>query len=237
MFTASPASAVVPNGTYSTWDMPSLEHYNLDSRIFFGNHVDMSKNPAWFASSQYWPSNGSPGGYIGLQVDSNGRRAIWSWWGASGCSSSSVTGATCQYFYENGGGHQLVIPYNWTAGRTYKLRMWFLQNNANGTSTWGGWVSDESTGAEHHIGNMHVPQSFGWLDSSINWIEWYGGHRDTCADIPGIATYFHKLTGYVAQGTYEAAYYPPANHISSGQACNSRITNYGDPWVLHESPV
>ncbi len=83
-----PALAVLPNGVYSWWDMPSGPHYNLDSIIFVGNHVDRSKNPAWFMAHQFAPANGSPGGYIGLQVDNNtswtnvpntGKRAIFSW--------------------------------------------------------------------------------------------------------------------------------------------------------------
>lgn len=238
----NPALAVVPNGVYSWWDMPSGPHYNLDSTIFVGNHVDQSKNPAWFMAHQFAPANGSPGGYIGLQVDNNtgwtnvpnnGKRVLFSWWGAVGASCSNVPGAVCRPFVEDGTGYQTAIPYDWQAGREYRARLWVLNSNPDGTTWWGGWIKDMTTGVEQAVGYMKVPSTFGWLDSGVNWIEWYGGHRNACSDIPVIIAYFHKLGG---NNWTTWAKYPPDNVLRTDQRCPSDVLNWGDPWVRHLSP-
>lgn len=240
---SSPAVAVVPTGTYSWWDMPGGPHYNLDSHIFVSNEVDRSKNPAWFMAHQFAPANGSPGGYVGIQIDNNtgwtsvpntGKRAIFSWWGASGATCSSVPGAICRPFSGEGEGYQTMIPYEWETGRDYRVRVWVLGTNPDGTETWGAWIQDGSTGVDTPIGYIRVPQTFGWLDSGVNWNEWYAGHRPTCADIPYLGAFYHKLRG---NNSTTNASYPPNNIYGSSQACPSDITNWGDPWVLQRGPI
>src|SRR5690242_17244681 len=108
-------AAVRPQGTYSDWALPGSGYYNIDTPIFPSNDprpAPGQQNQAYFYSSQFGFTNG-PGGYVGIQTDANGKRAVFSIWDANGVSCSSVRGAICQRFTGEGDGYQTMIPYNW----------------------------------------------------------------------------------------------------------------------------
>lgn len=235
MLWASPANAAIINGTYSYWTLPTFSHYNVDGRIFVGNILDPATQPYWFASTQFGVTNPGHGGYIGLQQLVDQKKAIFSWWAATGASCSNVPGATCGAFGNEGSGYQTLIPYNWQVGRTYTTRVWSVGNDGV-TQTWGGWIIDETTGVNTNVGYIRVPSSFGMITSAVNWLEWFGGHRPTCANIPQWVVYFHKLAGHGVNG-YEYASYPPQNEIRTDGSCPATINNWGDPWVQHINPT
>lgn len=240
---ASPAHAAQIAGPYSWWGgMPNgaSGFYNLDSSFRFTQDPDRSKNPAWFASYQFGPTDG-PGGYIGLQVDNNyewtdiptnGKRAVFSWWGDATATCSSLPGAKCNGDADGNSGVSTMIPYDWKPGREYKMRVWAVGDTATHRS-WAGWVVDMSTGTETQISVIHVPKSYGWLgDAGVNWLEWYGGTRPSCADFPLFSVAFKRPT---ANGGAIRANYPPSNQISNLGDCPARISNRSDPWILQEA--
>lgn len=230
--TAEPAFAVKTGGTYSWWDMPSGPHYNLDSHIFVGNNIEPGQPYlGWFFSHQFWPANGSPGGYIGIQVDSR-KKAIFSWWGAVGSRCSTVVGAECGPFSGEGSGQRTLIPYNWKTGVDYRARVWIESTLADGRAWWIGAIADMSTNVETVIGRILVPATYGWLDSGVNWTEDYGPDKPSCANYVQAVVFFRRLLG---NANTTEAYWPPANDVHTAP-CPSTIVNWGDPWVQHIAP-
>src|SRR5947207_4890870 len=78
----TPAVAVGPHGTYSDWSLPGSGYYNIDTPIFPSNDPRPAPgqvSQAYFYSAQFGFVHG-PGGYIGIQTDGRGKRAIFSIW-------------------------------------------------------------------------------------------------------------------------------------------------------------
>jgi hypothetical protein len=134
----------------------------------------------WFYSHQFGAVSGA-GGYIGLQVDPGldgmQRKVIWSWWDAAASSCDTAGGSVCGPF--SGAeccGHRILLPYNWRAGKYYRLRISLVGDQPDGTREWVATVreSDDLNGAdavERIVGRMRVPKATGWLSGySLNWI-------------------------------------------------------------------
>lgn len=232
---AQPAVAgVVPQGTYSDWNLPNRPaegFYNIDGTIYPSNDpvAGTGQSQPWlFYSSQFGIVNGD-GGYIGIQKDPNGKRAIFSIWGANGASCASVAGAICRPFTGEGDGYQTMIPYNWVAGHYYRTRVWAVSTDANG-DWWVGAIIDDTTATEQVIGYIRVPLSYQWLNGyTINWVEWYGPQSSTCAQLPSSTVYFAPPRAN--NGAVVAS--APHNHLGGG-ACPSTIQMYGE-WARHHN--
>jgi hypothetical protein len=233
----SAASAQVgPQGTYSDWQQassPSNGFFNLDITVFPGNEPDVSHHGIFYAH-QFGIRAGA-GGYVGLQKDGNGKRAIFSIWdalAAGGPGEGQPCGENAPPcagpFGGEGEGYQTMVPFEWEAGHYYTYRVWVLGSDTSGT-WWGGWIIDEE-GAETFIGEIKVPASWQWLDGySITWVEYYANSAASCSELGYSVVYFDHPTGD-ADGSSAGA---PSNHYGSG-VCSSLITDYGN-WAQHES--
>jgi len=221
-------------GTYSHWtlpNMPSGGFYNIDGYIFPSNDPLPSSGqvyPAYFFSNQF-TFVGGQGGYIGLQKDANGKRAIFSIWETNGVQCSGVAGAICRPFSGEGVGHQTMIPFNWQAGRSYRMRVWVAGTDAGG-EWWVGAVQDTTTGVETQIGLIRVPFGRGWLGNWVStWVEWYGAQVSDCGQLPGATTYFGAP--WANAGTVVSP--KPQNRLGSG-ACPSSVT-MENGWARHRN--
>lgn len=220
---ASAAFAVGPQGTYSDWwlpNPPSEGFFNLDGFITPANEPAVGPGQvqfAYFYSSQFGMVDGD-GGYIGLQSDANGKRAIFSIWGANAASCADVAGAICRPFTGEGDGFQTMVPYAWVPGHRYRTRVWVLDTDASG-DWWVGEVADLTDNTAQVVGYIRVPLVYQWLKSYvINWVEWYAPQAPTCAQLPQSAVYFGAPDAN--GGALHAS--APNNHYGTG-ACPSSI--------------
>src|SRR5262249_13817889 len=119
----------------------------------------------WAATFGIEASGG--GGYIGIQdgakrrSGATGRIAIFSIWNAVGADPGP--GATCTRFGGGGTGYSCPVDYDWHPRDTYRLRVWAIPPQA-----WRGAIINERTGVEHVLGDIHVPQSWGWLGTTLD---------------------------------------------------------------------
>lgn len=234
---AGPAWAqVIPGGTYSEWTVPNQPadgFFNIDTTIFPSNEPAPGPGqvqPWLFYSSQFGIVGSGVGGYIGIQKDPNGKRAIFSIWNANGAQCAPLPGALCRPFTGEGDGYQTLVPYNWVAGRHYRTRVWVLSSDASG-EWWIGEVKDETTGIAQVIGYIRVPSHWKWLDGYVvNWAEWYGPKPATCSQVPRWMVYFSPPRangGALAAG-------PAYNHTRTDACPFSGITTYS-LWAGHHS--
>ncbi len=229
------AAAVSIQGTYSQWELPpsGAGYYNLDMPVFTSNDPQASPGqatPAYYYATQFWFANpGLNGGYIGLQSDGDGKRAIFSIWDASDAACGPVVGAICRPFSGEGEGYQTMIPYDWQAGHAYRTRVWAVGVDEGG-AWWLGAILDDMTGADTIIGTIRVPHGRGWLGGTLlNFVEWYGPQPATCQDLPISVVFFGPPrgdNGAVVAGAPRYAY-------GTG-ACPSSITPYGE-WARHRN--
>jgi hypothetical protein len=133
-----------PTGTFTEWNWPAAPS-NPDGRAgyrSFENRVTVQAEPpenvGYFWSHQFAFSDGEPG-YLGLQTlgrhpdGGEGKVAIFSIWNALGASGPGIA----QKFGGEGEGFQTVIPYDWKAGRKYRLRVFKSGESPKGT----GWTA------------------------------------------------------------------------------------------------
>ncbi|AFE06217.1 hypothetical protein COCOR_05148 [Corallococcus coralloides DSM 2259] len=226
-------SLVKVNQTYSYWDVqnvPAQGLYNFDLTIFPSNDpaADATHVAPWyFYAAQFAFKTGGDAGYIGIQTDPNGKRAVFSIWGANGATCSNVSGAICQPFSHEGVGYQTMVPFNWVAGQYYRVRVW--QNGADAEGEWWlGVIINDSTQTETVVGRIRVPWGRNWLSGSIiNWVEWYGPGTDNCTQLTSSTVYFAPPKGNA--GTLTAP--PPYNTTGQGP-CASDVSVYGE-WMRH----
>ncbi len=222
-------------GTYSDWYLPAqgTGYYNYDQTIFPGN-LPMpgagQVTPTYYYASvfEYRNTPGS-GGYLGLQVDGNGRRAIFSIWNARAARPSAEPGALARPFDGEGVGYQTMIPYDWQPGHYYRMRVWAVGTDAGG-EWWLGVVIDDTTGRETVIGTIQVAPGRGWIAPHIgNFVEWYGQKGDSCAQLPLSDVYFGPPKGDAGSALAGA----PSNSFGGG-ACASALSMYGE-WAHHRN--
>jgi hypothetical protein len=225
-----------PRGTYSDWTQaqsPTAGFYNLDISVYPGNEPDVSHHGVFYAH-QFGILQGS-GGYIGLQKDRNGKRAIFSIWNAleaqgpgAGRSCRTYPPPCAGTFGGEGEGYQTMVPYTWQPGHYYRYRVWTLSSDARGT-WWGGWIIDETTRTETLIGTIRVPAAWQGLDRlSFTWVEYYGANAKTCGEFGYSLVYFDHPTANAG----ESVAGNPSNHLGPG-TCPSQITMFGN-WAKHE---
>jgi len=215
---ATPAFAVVPNGTYSPWTWPatSTGYYNFDQRLTVLGH---SSGTHYFWAHQMHFVDGD-GGYLGLQIGSfpnNTKIALFSLWSANG-----AQGANCGTFVEGTPGYTCRLdPYPWVIGREYRLRVWSLGVDPQG-EWWGAWVQDTVTGVDSFVGQIRVPVAWsGLYPWSVSWTEYFGARPRTCSQLPWARARFAFPTANA--GTVQIASH--THTIGSGECPTaSRIT-------------
>lgn len=225
-------AGVTIQGTYSDFNFPGQGYFNIDTPLFPSNDPTAGPgqvNPAYFYSSQF-SFTGGPGGYIGIQKDVNGKRAIFSIWGANAACCSTEPGAICRPFGGEGEGYQTMIPFNWVAGHSYRTRVWTVSKD-NAGEWWLGALIDDTARFEKIIGTIRVPHGRGWLGSwMVTWTEFYGPQAASCKELPLSVVFFGRPSanaGAVRAGA-------PVLHLGAG-ACSSSVTNWDSYWVRHRN--
>lgn len=228
------ARAVGPQGTYSDWwlpDQPAEGFFNLDGYIQPLNEPTVGPGQvpfAYFYSSQFGIVTGD-GGYIGIQKDANGKRAIFSIWGASAANCADVPGAICRPFTGEGDGYQTMVPYAWVPGHRYRTRVWVQGSDAAG-DWWVGELGDVTTGTAQVVGYIRVPHAYQWLKSYvINWVEWYAPQAASCDQLPESTVLFGPPDGN-GGGVHAGV---PNNHYGTGACPSSIVMRNG--WALHRN--
>ncbi len=218
-------SLVGPQGTYSDWSLPGSGYYNIDSPIFPSNNPRPAAgqvSQSYFYASQFAFTDGTVG-YIGIQTDARGKRAVFSIWDATGASCSAVAGAICQRFDGEGEGWQTMIPYNWVAGHSYRTRVWAVRTDASG-EWWLGAIIDDTLGTEAIIGSIHVPIGRGRLSGHITtWTEWYGPHVTACNQLPISVIFFGP-----PRANGGTVYAGSARNWYGRGLCPSSLSTYGE---------
>lgn len=232
---AESARAAGIEGTYTDWifaNMPAEGFFNIDGYITPKNDPTPDSGqvqPAYFYSMQFGIVTGD-GGYIGIQKDADGKRAIFSIWGATAATCSTEPGALCRPFTGEGDGYQTIIPYQWVAGHTYRTRVWALSTDADG-DWWIGEIMDQNTGVASVVGTIRVPLGYQWLSYyTINWVEWYAPRPPSCDSVPESVVFFGAP---LANGGAQNAG-PPSSHFGDPTDCPSTMQDMNGG-VLHRN--
>lgn len=214
-----------PTGAYTEWNWPEPGGY---SDFEHGLVIEREPPPGvgYFWSHQVELRNGETA-YFGLQTlgrrpdGSEGKVAIFSIWKALAARGPGLA----QPFTNEGEGYQTVIPFEWSPGRMYRLRMFRSGESRRGTE-WTATVRDQVTGGVSTIGTITVPRKWGGLGSwSVMWSERYTGPEVlTCDDVGYSRVAFTPPTA--DEGSVK-----PLSHrsyVTDPENCpNSRVTERG----------
>jgi hypothetical protein len=221
-----------PTGTYTEWTWPAApENPDGKTGYFSFEHcvtpeIEPDQGVGYFWSHQVAFVHGEAG-YFGLQTigqrpdGSEGKVAIFSIWNALAARGPGIA----QRFGGEGVGFQTLIPYDWQAGRKYRLRLFKSGAQRKGTE-WTAKVHDESTGVEVEIGTITVSKKWGYLsDWSVMWSERYTGPEiRRCADVGYSSVLFGEPSANQGAVRPESHH----NHLSDPVNCpNSRIKDKG----------
>ena len=209
----------------------SNDIYNYDMHVVWHQEPDAS-TMGFYAQFAFYFQNGTVG-YMGLQKDSSGKKAIFSIWDADTQTLARGMVAPCQRFGHEGSGASCITPFNWQPGREYKLRVWRLGSlSPAGKEQWGGWVIDYATGEETLIGiievdNHHGLSGYGSLSgSTVATMENYqsGNQREFgCSQMPYFsASWFGPFAN---NGSRQAIQATPSFNTAVGNPCtqNSNV--------------
>ena len=192
-------AVAAPRGPYTDWQIGYDNLWNIDIPMTVG--WEPGSVPYFFSTEFFF---GGPHGYFGLQPDGpleatetqRGKVAMVSVWGAS-TGWVGGTGSFCQPFDEFGTGYRCVLPYAWTAGTSYRLRIWQVA-----AEDWVAAIADGTTGVETVVGTLRVPGSGNGLKGNlVSWTEWYGPQMG-CSTYPYSNVSFGRPTGNA--GAYTA---------------------------------
>ncbi|MDQ3932010.1 MAG: DUF3472 domain-containing protein [Actinomycetota bacterium] len=171
-------SSVTVNGPYSNWTWPDSNYEDIEEKVAI---LDHTPGASFFWAHQFGFDAGD-GGYIGIQDGSypnGGKIALFSIWQAN-----AASGPNCGVFSAEGRGYTCRIdPYSWVENRTYRLRVQASGSDDQG-KWYGAWVQDVSSSIDSYIGKIRVPLSWGGLQGSTSWSEYFGPALKTCAEMP-----------------------------------------------------
>ncbi len=181
-------------------------YYNLDSHITVFTH-EGAATAGYFWSQQFAFTNGD-GGYMGLQTNGRNnnndrlpRSAVFSMFDNQASVARGVVSADdtrCKNFVTSGGDGTFVsciVPFDWSEGKEYRLRIWMHGDPTASTRRWSAWVQDTATGAETLIGSIDVPKDWGWLNTfASSFVEYFGPAIARCADIPYTFARWRNIT-------------------------------------------
>jgi len=165
-----------PGGTFSDWFFPGTSYESHEWTF-----VPLSDPAAsleqegllHFYAYTFGVMNANAnvgGGYAGFQSNGiilgaqRGKVINYSIWGSNGGKSSGWINAA----NSESGGYQLMIPYEWTEGNSYRfeLREGPSGIDANG-KWWGLWVTELESGTITFVGEQRVQTMIGGLDSTL----------------------------------------------------------------------
>ncbi len=136
--------------------------------------------------------------YGGLQTNGYdgskwiGKMAIFSIWDVT--SGIAEPGGTGVPFGGEGVGYSVRIPYNWSAGVSYRLKIYLDQDAASGNRLWGASITNLANGQTARIGRIYVPVGYGKVSNPVTFHERYTGGTDTCADMSPSQVSFTNMT-------------------------------------------
>jgi len=216
-----------PAGPYTEWFWPDPPTVDGSTGFTSFEHsliaeIDPGPDATYFWAHQFRLTGGE-GGYLGLQTKGNradgslGKMAIFSLWDA-------VDGeGTVVPFSGEGTGWSARIPYLWTAGTAYRLRVVRDDTTAEGT-WWSASVVDGDTAEVSHIGRLRAPPGWGGLGPwSVMWTEYYGPPLRRCSDLAPVSAVFSAPTADDAVAPARAR-----SHIGDGTCSTTRITDIDD---------
>ncbi len=165
--TPDPSKMAGAGGIYVDFTYPNQPLIGVQAEMKITDAPDPSPTAGViFWSHQFNLQN--HGGYIGLQIVGDKRKAIFSMWEAL----SSDTGNT---FGGEGVGFQKIIDYDWRPNMTYQVNVTRTKTDSTG-AYWRGSVTDLTTGAETYLATHKVPLTHGTIRNASVWTE-YATHR------------------------------------------------------------
>lgn len=213
--------------------------YNIDLFVKWENDPDVT-NAGVYAGNMFYFQNGV-GGYFGTQKDKNTKKAIFSIWDTGTTVSTAIPNGAdaCVRFGHEGSGTSCIIPYNWIAGREYRLRIWVL-NRVNNATAWGGWIQDTTTGIETMIGTILLKDSSGYQGygslsaSGISFTEHYGFGSLSCSALPRAKITWRGPYANMNGTTIGATSNSAIANFNTPECTNSTESSTGAPYVTHE---
>ena len=161
---------------------------------------------AWIVDTYMWPSlvsasnfhtqqfffdNGKVA-YLGLQQGGEGRQVRFSVWDATAARESTVAGSFCRDFGGEGVGKTCTIPYAFSTGRWYTLRVRLVEIDSERRRWWRASVVDDA-GNEQIIGRIRAPLGNGLIRSAVSWNEYFGTAVGfPCGQLPPSAFYVYQ---------------------------------------------
>ena len=175
----------MPTALVHTWysfDQPD-PFSNLDIFVRWVNDPTVTPSVGVYAGFGFWFQNGVIG-YFGTQVDSGGKKAIFSIWDVGTTGITALPTGNCNRFGHEGKGTQCIISYGWVMGHEYRLRLSHT-GRVNSMEQWQATILDTTTSIETSIGVIALSDSggypgYGQVNANakfVNWLEYYG-HGD-----------------------------------------------------------
>jgi hypothetical protein len=215
--------AAKPRGTYSNWNWSSpAQGFN---ELEHGLQIEQVSPDAPYFWSHQFKIKGGDGGYVGLQSGGSrvngtrGKTAVFSIFGSaiSGTSGSCVLEVKGFDGY-NTSGTSCRIPYEWTTGRKYTLRVKLVSTDSTG-KWWEAWVKDTFTGVQTSIAKIKVPKTWNGLDNwSVMWTEYFGNQNlSSCGALP------YSRVNFFPPVANAGAYRPTStkNTLSTSSTCTN----------------
>ena len=203
VFLSCPARVVAVLVAVAVWILPALAGAQQQYQEGSVSQSWTLPEEAWNVDTWLWPSllspsvdftqhfwfNGAGNAYTSLQQDPDGmRQASFSIWDATGAERSVIPGADCYAF---DGGRTCTIPYDFSTGRWYRLRIWRLNITSYGTWWWGSVIDD--AGNESHIGSILAPLGDDLITGTLSFSKYFGTSVGyPCGLLPPSTVYFYQ---------------------------------------------
>lgn len=173
---------------YLNYDILHGSYYNIDQEI----------TPSKLANGTFWAltfgfNEQENGGYIGIQTDYSSISKgmfIFSIWNAI----DAKKGDADSYVVDFGGegeGKSCRISIPLVESHSYRLRIWQLETNNNGTY-WGAWINDNTEGKAYFLGKIKTKNSTTLSNRISNFVEYYGDKK-TCDNVPKSSAVFKTI--------------------------------------------
>lgn len=170
---------------YQNWTM-STTAWNIDT-YFWPSRVSDANYFAQTFNFENDP-NGNDGAYMGIQqlTGKGSRLAKFSIWNATAARPANA--GVCRDFGGEGTGKTCDIPYDFTVGQWYRLRLWRLEADSVG-QWWGAWIRDGS-GQDSYIGSIRAPAGTGDISRTSTFNEYFGPAND-CNQLPSSSVFVY----------------------------------------------
>ncbi|MEO8797934.1 MAG: DUF3472 domain-containing protein [Polyangiaceae bacterium] len=149
-------------------------------------------NATYFWAQQFFFTNTTQGGYLGMQTHGNaGGTIIDKMFIFSIFDGTAATplpgGATCEPFGGEGVGYSCRLAFAWRENVTYTFTL-----KQAAASKWSVTVHDPTSGSELGIGTITAPATWGTLQAASAGFTEYFTEVNACAATPLAKAYFHS---------------------------------------------